>query len=183
MYNDEAEMECATWKKKIEPTRIQDVLVKKPQMGAAYSRYIKSTIYSPATMYGTLTKETFEGLEPQPLFANIVPSVNELGGVSFVPCKFSDVPKGCVLSYQQKLSTEHIINDFTSTGFPVIPLDSAELGFENNFSGFPLNAKQQAAIESLTVTPETCLESTRRDSDTKLLWYMALTTKEANNSE
>lgn len=144
--------------KKIEPTQIQDVLVKKPQMGAVYSKYIKSTIYSPATMYGTLTKETFDGLEPQPLFANIVPSVNELSSVSFVPCKFGDVPKGCVLSYQQKLSTEYIINDFTCTGFPVIPLDSAELGFQNNFSGFPLNAKQQAAIQSLAVTPEACLK-------------------------
>lgn len=144
--------------KKIEPTQIKDVLVKKPQMGAVNSKYIKITIYSPATMYGTLTKETFDGLEPQPLFANIVPSVNELSSVSFVPCKFGDVPKGCVLSYQQKLSTEYIINDFTCTGFPVIPLDSAELGFQNNFSGFPLNAKQQAAIQSLAVTPEACLK-------------------------
>ena len=64
--------------KKIEPIQIQDVLVKKPQMGASYSKFIKSTIYSPATMYGTFTKEAFNGLDPIPLFANIVPGENEM---------------------------------------------------------------------------------------------------------
>ncbi|XP_032221847.2 uncharacterized protein LOC116604080 [Nematostella vectensis] len=101
--------------KKIEPLQILDVLVKKPQMGAAYGKFIKSTLYSPATMYGFLTKGTFNGLDQQPLFAIIVPPENQLGDVPFVPCKFGNVPKGSVLSYQQKISTEYIINDFTCT--------------------------------------------------------------------
>ena len=39
--------------RKIEQKEIQDILVKKPQMGAQYSKFIKSTLYSPATMYRT----------------------------------------------------------------------------------------------------------------------------------
>lgn len=144
--------------KKIEPIQIQDVLVKKPQMGASYSKFIKSTIYSPATMYGTFTKEAFNGLDPIPLFANIVPSENEMCNVSFVPCKFGKVPKGCALSYQQGMSTDYVINDFTCTGFPTLPLDSAGCGFENNFHGFPLNSQQEAALQSLVITPEDCVK-------------------------
>lgn len=47
--------------KKIEQKEIQDILVKKPKIGANYSKFIKSTLYSPSEVYRTMTKETFDG--------------------------------------------------------------------------------------------------------------------------
>ena len=48
-------------------SQIQDVLVKKPQLGAAFNKYIKNSLYTPAQTYGTLTKEHFASLDPKPL--------------------------------------------------------------------------------------------------------------------
>ena len=137
--------------KKIEQKEIQNVLVKKPQLGASYSRYIKSNLYSPSPMYGTFTKEHFQDFNPRPLFATLVPTQQQLQSIPFVPSKFGNVPKGCLLSYQQKLSSEYIINDFTCTAFPELPLECAEVRFHNNVS-VCLNNQQQATFDSLAVT-------------------------------
>ena len=145
------------WGKKIEPKQIQNVLVKKPQLGTSFNKYIKCNLYSPSPMYGTMTKEHFNSLQPKPLFATLVPSEKDLRSVSFVPSKFGNVPKGCLISYQQKMSSDYVINDFTSTAFPELPLESAKDRFENNVS-VCLEANQQALFDSLYVTSEISLK-------------------------
>ena len=112
--------------KKIEPKQIQNVLVKKPQLGASFNKYIKCNLYSPSPMYGTMTKEHFNSLQPKPLFATLVPSEQDLRSVSFVPSKFGNVPKGCLISYQQIMSSDYVINDSTCTACPELPLESAK---------------------------------------------------------
>ncbi|XP_068700401.1 uncharacterized protein [Montipora foliosa] len=159
--------------RKIEQKEIQDVLVKKPQMGAQYSKFIKSTLYSPATMYGTWTKNHFSHYTPQPLIATLVPSKEQMKNVPFVPCRYGNVPKGCVLSYQQRMSTDYVINDFTCTAFPELPLDNSDERFENNYS-ICLDNKQQAAFEALSVTREASLkvqEQTITQSSSSI-WYL-----------
>jgi len=159
--------------KKIEQKEIQDILVKKPQIGADYSKFIKSNLYSPAKMYGTLTKEYFNDINPKPLIATVIPSVDKLASIPFVPCKYGNVPKGCVLSYQQKLSQEYIINDFTCTAFPELPLDTSENRFNNNVS-ICLSQKKQAALEALAVTKETSLSLQERTvtQGASNLWHL-----------
>ena len=102
MHQHDAALECAQGEK-IEPKQIQNVLVKKPQLSASFNKYIKCNLYSPSPMYGTMTKEHFNSLQPKPLFATLVPSEQDLRSVSFVPNKFGNVPKGCLISYQQKV--------------------------------------------------------------------------------
>ena len=145
------------WRKTIEPKQTQNVLVKKPQLGTSFNKYIKCNLYSPSPMYGTMTKEHFNSLQPKPLFATLVPSEQDLRSVSFVPSKFGNVPKGCLISYQQKMSSDYVINDFTGTAFPELPLESAKDRFENNVS-VCLEANQQALFDSLSVTSEISLK-------------------------
>ena len=168
------------WRKKIEPKQIQNVLVKKPQLGKSFNKYIKCNLYSPSPMYGTMTKEHFNSLQPKPLFATLVPSEQDLRSVSFVPSKFGNVPKGCLISYQQKMSSDYVINDFTGTAFPELPLESAKDRFENNVS-VCLEANQQALFDSLSVTSEISLKVqeqtiTQSSSETwHLLWKKRIT--------
>ena len=84
MHQHDAALECAQGEK-IEPKQIQNVLVKKPQLSASFNKYIKCNLYSPSPMYGTMTKEHFNSLQPKPLFATLVPSEQDLRSVSFVP--------------------------------------------------------------------------------------------------
>ena len=99
--------------KTIEQKEVQDLLVKMPQSGADYTKYIKSTLYSPAKMYSMLTKSQFSGLEPKPLMATLAPKEERMAGISFSASRFGNVPKGSVLSYQQKLSQVYVINDYS----------------------------------------------------------------------
>lgn len=137
--------------KKLQQQEIQNVLVKRPQLGATYSRFIKSNLYCPSSMYLTLTKEHFANCQPQPLFATVLPSESQLPNIPFVQSKFGNVPKSCVLSYQQNMSSVYIINDFTCTAFPDLPLPTAEERFDNNVS-VCLNSTQQASLGSLSIS-------------------------------
>ena len=76
--------------KKLQQQEIQNVLVKRPQLGATYSRFIKSNLYSPSSMYLTLTKEHFANCQPQPLFATVLPSESQLPNIPFVQSKFGN---------------------------------------------------------------------------------------------
>ena len=159
--------------RKIEQKEIQSVLVKKPQMGADYTKFIKSTLYSPSNMYGILSSAHFNDLNPKPLMASIAPTVQELPSVPMVISKFGHVPRGSVLSYQQKLSQEYVINDFLSVGYPELPLQSSGERFHNNIQ-LCLDSNKQAALESLSVTREVAIdiqEKTVTQSDNSL-WYL-----------
>ncbi|KAG1658844.1 hypothetical protein GQR58_022766 [Nymphon striatum] len=134
------------------PTRkIQTVLVKKLRMGANYSKFIKSTLYSPSTHYQILCKSDFSGLEPLPLAADIAPTVEQRPNLFKHTTKCGHALKGSVISYQQKISQEYIINDFFAGNFPQLPLQSAEENISNNLQ-LCLSRENQAALYSLHIT-------------------------------
>ena len=159
--------------KTIQQKEIQDLLVKKPQMGADYSRYIKSTLYSPSNVYGILSKSHFNNLSPKPLMASIVPSVQELPGLPSVVTKFGHAVRGSVLSYQQKLSEEYVINDLFCEAYPELPLPDAGDRFENRVS-ICLSPEKQASLDSLFVTREVAidLQSKTVTQSENNLWHL-----------
>lgn len=55
--------------RQVEPQCVDSVLVKKPQEGANYNKFIKSTLYSPARQYpllGPEEKKKLKSLNPDP---------------------------------------------------------------------------------------------------------------------
>ena len=120
--------------RKIANKAVQDILVKKPQQGADYNKFVKSTLYSPATAYPMMTAEIVSALQPQPLVATILPPASRMTSISPVATSFGNVAQGSVLSYQQKLSKEYVINDYSCTFFPDLPLETASERFTNNSS-------------------------------------------------
>lgn len=117
----------------IQSKEVQSVLVKKPKMGSNYKKFIKSNWYSPLTFYGILCKSDFVGLEPLPLAVDIVPTAEQRPNVpKMYLTRYGNVLKSSVLSYQQKLSQECVINDFLASEFPSLPMENAGENFENN---------------------------------------------------
>ena len=143
--------------RKIELKEIQDILVKKPKVGATYKKFIKSTLYSPSDVYCTMMKENFDNLKTKPWIASILPRAEKLACMPLDNSKFGKVLRGSILSYQQKLSEDYVINDFSCTNFPTLPLDSAETRFDNSVST-ALTQKQQAYLDALSVTKEASLD-------------------------
>eukprot|EP00795_Rhopilema_esculentum_P015520 gene15520-6783_t len=159
--------------KKIAQNEIQDVMVKKPQIGADYSRFIKSNLYSPAQYYDILTKEQFLGLDPEPLVATLLPSNSQIPQIPTAACKFGNVPKGSLLSYQQSYSVEYVINDYTCTAYPDLPLETSGDRFENNFS-LCLDKNKQALLDSLDVIEETVRDIHEKtvSQATSAVWHL-----------
>lgn len=154
---------------KIASIDVQDVLVKKPAIGADYNKYIKSTIYSPSMLYTQFSQETFAAILPEPLFKSILPMQCKMPSQS-IPTKFGNVLKGCVLSYQQKFTNEYAINDFNAPPFPALPLHSAEDRFLNNLS-LCLMESQHQALESLCdIDPQEIEERTISQGSNRL-WH------------
>ena len=121
--------------RKIGNQEVQSVLVKKPWPGANCDRYIKNTLYSPARQHRVLDQSHYNSVEPKPLIATIAPGVND--PLQLVPTKFGHAVKGSVISYQQRLSEEYLINNYSCTSFPDLPFPNAELRFENYVSVSP----------------------------------------------
>ena len=162
--------------KKICTKEIQEVLVKKPQAGANYNKFIKSTLYSPANKYSLMPMESFSTYEPKPQIATILPSNQELPLLQAVPTRFGFAAKGSVLAYQQKLAQEYVINDYSFTDFPALPLPSSEERIENNVYTC-LNEIKQSSFDSIQVSRDTAIElenKTITQSDNNL-WHLLRT--------
>lgn len=159
--------------KKIQQKQIQDILVKKPQMSANYSKLIKSTLYSPSKYYGLLHSASFEKLFPLPIIASILPHQDNLANLETVATKFGSALKGSVLSYQQKLLQDYIINDFTLAGFPLLPYEDSGDRLENAFI-ICLTSDKQAALESLNLDRDVAIdiESKTVQQSSSQLWYL-----------
>ena len=157
--------------KKIQNEEIQDVKVKKIQPEADYSRFIKSTLYSPSPQYPIFTQNDFEGLQPKPLAATIAPK----DGQNFLTTssKFGSVVIGSVLSYQQRYSEKYVINDYSHSSFPQLPLANAEDRFKNDLCTC-LQREEMVAFDSLHVSMERVLEleSNTRSQSESGLWQM-----------
>ena len=158
---------------KIESLPIQDVLVKKPQISANYSKFIKSTLYSPSKCYEILTDTHFleKGLNPEPMIKSILPTAIELQNMTFTQTKFGKAPKGSVLSYQQKMSSDYILNDIL-VQYPELPLNGATERFENNFCT-RLDNDKQALLESLSITRHVAIEIEQKtvQQSSSSLWH------------
>ena len=141
--------------KRIRTKEIQSVLVKKPRIVANYNKFIKSTLYSPSTSYGILCKSDFTGLDPLPLIVDIAPTTGQRPISICKPTKFGNVPKGSILSYQQELSQDYIINDFLSCDFPKLPLEHAGENILNNVQ-VCLSQEKVPALDALAVTQLIC---------------------------
>ena len=90
--------------KKIQPEKVDVVFVKKPRDGADYNKCIRSTLYSPASQYLLLSQEEktkLHSLDPKPSILTLLPEKIDVS-LATVQTKFGNLPKGSVLSYQQK---------------------------------------------------------------------------------
>ena len=131
-------------------------MVKKPQAGADYS---------PATAYPLMTADVMSSLTPKPLIVTVLPEASTMTSLSPVATSFGDTVKGSVLSYQQKLSKEYIINDYSCTFFPDLPLKTAGERFANNLT-VCLTAEKQASLDALEVTRETSIKLEQQTEQT-----------------
>lgn len=160
--------------RKIPNKAIQDVWVKKPQFGANYDKYVKSTLYSPSTMYSLMTSESnISTLDPKPLMATIIPTSQHLTSCKSVATRFGNAAIGSVLSYQQKLSGEYVINNFLCTDFPSLPLENSGERLENNVM-YCLDETKQAMFDSLQLTREVAvtLEQETLTQSNSNLWFL-----------
>ena len=158
----------------IQSKEVQSVLVKKPKMGAIYNKFVKSNLYSPSTSYVIFCKNDFVGLEPLPLAADIVPTSEQLRpNVPQVATRYGNVLKGSVLSYQQKLSQENLINDFLASEFPSLPMENAGENFENNVQ-LCLNQNKQAALEALSINQSVAIDNEQKTvtQSASTLWQL-----------
>ena len=143
--------------RRIEQKKVQKVVVKKPQIGATYSKFIKSNLYSPLPSYPVLHQEVFSGLAPEPLMVSLLPPGGQLSQLRYCASRFSNVPKGSILSYQQKYSQKYVINDSICPDFPQLPLESSIENIENNLA-ICLERAKLSALTSLQINRETAIE-------------------------
>lgn len=140
--------------KTIEPKCVDNVSVKKPRAWANYNKFIKSSLYSPAQQYlllGPNEKSELESLQPKPLLSTVLP--DNISSLQAVQTRFGNLPKGCILSYQQQLTPDYIINDYGCTEFPALPFTDNDSRFHNNVS-VCLNQEKTATLESLVISQE-----------------------------
>lgn len=146
------------------------LLVKKPRQGADYTKYIKSTLYSPAKQYPILSQESYSGFEPKPNIVAIAPK--SCDGLRKVPTKFGHAVIGSVISYQQKFSEDYLINNYAFTSFPHLPLSGADESFENIVN--TCLQRDKVSMEALGLSRQAAIdveERTRMQSQSNL-WKM-----------
>ena len=112
-------------------------------------------MYSPARQYRVLDQSHYNSVEPKPLIATIAPGVND--PLQLVPTKFGHAVKGSVILYQQKLSEEYLINNYSCTSFPDLPLPNAKLRFENELS-MCLQQDKLTSLDVLSLSRQTPIE-------------------------
>ena len=160
--------------KTIQPISVTVVQVKKPREGADYNKSIKWSLYSPATHYLLLSnveKTKMQDLNPIPLMCTLIP--DSVSGFPAVSTKFGNVPKGSVISYQQKLCPSYIINDYANASFPFVPSPDAPTSFSNNLSFCFSSAQQMVKFDSLSLNFELShlLEEQTRAQGQNQLWH------------
>ena len=163
-----------TWHKprgtKITGKAVQDLEVSgysKEGPCEAMPRNIKSTLYNPARgqpIDWCVHARKLSAVTPDLL---VLPALCETA--CSVPCSFGPVPKGCILSYQQKPSEDCILNIYDGIGFPELPASNV---MRNTYSTV-LSSQQSVKLEGLKLTLHEVKkfeEQTRLQSQTPL-WY------------
>lgn len=161
----------------ISPQRVDALMVKTPQEGANYDKFIKTTLYSAASQYhilGPNEEAQLKSLNPELLLWSLLPHLENFASSQLpsVQTKFGMVPKGSVISYQQRLTEKYVINNYAQTTFPKLPLPDAGERFKNNVS-ICLDSNKLAKLESLSVTLKMvhALAEKTREQDESDLWY------------
>lgn len=118
---------------------------------------IKSTLYNPVTENDSLNVEALvaEMADTEILFKTVV--VNDANN-EHIQTNFGKVPKGCILSYQQSMSTDYIINLVENNSFPDLPIKNV---MHNNVN-IVLSELQSKKMESLTVSLQEAVEIEER---------------------
>lgn len=104
-----------------------------------------------------MTKENFDNFEIKSIIASILLRAEKLASMPLENSKYGKVLRGSILSYQQKLSKDYVLNDFSGTNLHKLPLDSAETRFDNSVST-ALWQKQQSSLDALSLTKEVSLD-------------------------
>ena len=152
---------------------VDSVLGKKPQGGANYNKFLKSTLYSPARQYpllGPEEKNKLKSLNPEPLLVGLL-SENPLN-LGSIQAHFQNLPKGSALSYQQRLTEQYIFNDYGLTNFLDLPLSGARDRFVNSLF-ICIESTKLAKLQTLTVTLDMArdLEHKTREQSESGLWH------------
>ena len=112
----------------------------------AMPRNIKSTLYNPVRgqpIDWCVHARKLSAVTPDLL---VLPALCETA--CSVPCSFGPVPKGCILSYQQKPSEDCILNISDGIGFPELPASNV---MRNTYSTV-LSSEQSVKLEGLKLT-------------------------------
>ena len=154
---------------------VQDLIVsghskiKKPSLEDA-PRTIKSTLYNPIRGQPINWNEKCSKLiDVSPELLVIPATCIQETNIRYVSSKFGPVPRDSVLSYQQRLEDNCILNVFDGIGFQELPAANVML---NNYNAV-MTSEQSIKLEGLRVTLNEIQrfeEETRLQSQTPL-WY------------
>lgn len=130
---------------------------------------VTSTLYNPLRMPPPMPESYYNDV------AHVLPDCMALCfmkpiTVPLVSTKMGMFPKGSVLSYQQKLTGQAVINMYDVTGFPDMPCRDV---MRNNYSLENLSDDKIQQVRALNLTPKEAAyfeEQTRLQSQTKV-WY------------
>ena len=157
---------------KLRGIAVQDVEVRGYSRSTPVSdgvpRSVKSTLYNPVRGQGVDWKQNLDQLIAADKHLLILPAL----GLSYVPAvssKFGLVPKGSVISYQQKLENGCMINLYGGPPFPDLPVNN----YMHTALNIVLDNRQIVAMEGLKLTSA---EIKRFEEQTRLqsqspLWY------------
>ena len=131
-------------------------------------RAVKSTLYNPIREPGVEWTENFDQLKAADKHLLVLPAIG-LSHIPSVSSKFGLVPKGSVISYQQKLESGCMINLYGEPPFPDLPMNDVMQTALN----VVLDRKQTITMESLKLTQA---EIKRFEQQTRLqsqsaLWF------------
>ena len=132
------------------------------------SRSVKSTLYNPIRGQGVDWKQNLDQLTAADKDMLILPALG-LSNVPAISSKFGLVPKGSVISYQQKLESGCMINLYGEPPYPDLPMNN----FMHTAINIVLDNRQTVAMEGLKLTSA---EVRRFEEQTRLqsqspLWY------------
>ena len=155
---------------KITGTAVQDMQVSsysKAEVKETAPNVIKSNLYNPLrTDVDWHTKhDKVQDTAPELL---ILAAIKEKPALT-VPSKFGPVPFGSVLSYQQRLENDYIMNIYDNAGFPTFPCKDVMW----NSLNIVLNMEQMIKLDGLVLTSDEVnkIEVQTRLQSKSPLWY------------
>ena len=150
---------------------VQDLIVsghsktKAPSLDDA-PRTIKSTLYNPVRGQPINWNEKCSKLIDVSPDLLVIPAIQETN-IRYVASKFGLVPRGSILSYQQRLEDNCILNVFDGIGFQELPAANVMV---NNYNAV-LTSEQAIKLEGLGVSLK---EIQRFEEETRLQSQTAL---------